>query len=349
MEHDADDGRPGETVAVGGHDDDRAARRSGAGRRSRRARRSDGPHAGVRARASRRLGDAGRSRQRGPVGASRYAFPLPAGHRGRRRADRRRNGRQSMRPTVCARSRLPTSAVCASRASRRSPRSRSSRAIRSMPSRAADRCATSSSPPRTAARSDRSPAHAARYDDRPEMREAIMKLEGSCHCGAVKFTRRIAHALPLHALLLLDLPQDRRRRRVCDQHHGRRRDACRCAARRRSASTGRGIREQARANERRCRRHDGTSARSAAARSGCSTRNGREWIYPFASAIDTPLPKPPEHVELMLDFAAPWVDIPGGSGHTHFREYPTRASRIGTRSAGSTSLRVQQPASALAT
>ena len=48
-----------------------------------------------------------------------------------------------------------------------------------------------------------------------------MKLEGSCHCGAVKFTRRIAHALPVHALLLLDLPQDRRRRRLRDQHHGR--------------------------------------------------------------------------------------------------------------------------------
>jgi hypothetical protein len=47
-----------------------------------------------------------------------------------------------------------------------------------------------------------------------------------------------------------------------------------------------------------------------------------EWVYPFASAIDTPLPKPPEEVELMLDFAAPWADVPEGPRHTHFARYP---------------------------
>ena len=47
-----------------------------------------------------------------------------------------------------------------------------------------------------------------------------------------------------------------------------------------------------------------------------------EWVYPFASAIDTPLPKPSEEVELMLDSAVPWADIPSGKGHTHFAEYP---------------------------
>lgn len=47
-----------------------------------------------------------------------------------------------------------------------------------------------------------------------------------------------------------------------------------------------------------------------------------EWIYPFASAIDTPLPGPPEVVHIMLDFAAPWVAIPRGEGHRHFLRYP---------------------------
>ena len=47
-----------------------------------------------------------------------------------------------------------------------------------------------------------------------------------------------------------------------------------------------------------------------------------EWVYPFASAIDTPLPKPPEEIELMLDYAAPWADVPSGPGHTHYAEYP---------------------------
>ena len=50
-----------------------------------------------------------------------------------------------------------------------------------------------------------------------------------------------------------------------------------------------------------------------------------EWIYPFASAIDTPLPKPPEDVELMLAYAASWAEIPTGRGHKHFRQYPDEA------------------------
>jgi hypothetical protein len=47
-----------------------------------------------------------------------------------------------------------------------------------------------------------------------------------------------------------------------------------------------------------------------------------EWVYPFASAIDTPLPQPIEEVEIMLDYAAPWAEIPKGPGHAHFDEYP---------------------------
>lgn len=44
-----------------------------------------------------------------------------------------------------------------------------------------------------------------------------------------------------------------------------------------------------------------------------------QWVYPMASAIDTPLPKPPEVVSLMLDFAAPWAEVAPGQ---HFKEYP---------------------------
>ncbi len=48
-----------------------------------------------------------------------------------------------------------------------------------------------------------------------------------------------------------------------------------------------------------------------------------ELIHPFASAIDTPLPKPPEKVRIMLDFAAPWCEMPEeGDGERHFRRYP---------------------------
>jgi len=48
-----------------------------------------------------------------------------------------------------------------------------------------------------------------------------------------------------------------------------------------------------------------------------------ELIHPFASAIDTPLPEPPEKVRIMLDFAAPWCEVPEESDRgRHFRRYP---------------------------
>jgi len=47
-----------------------------------------------------------------------------------------------------------------------------------------------------------------------------------------------------------------------------------------------------------------------------------QWIYPFATSVDTPLPKPPEIVHIMLDFALPWLNIPSGSEHRHFKRYP---------------------------
>ena len=46
------------------------------------------------------------------------------------------------------------------------------------------------------------------------------------------------------------------------------------------------------------------------------------WVYPFASAIDTPLPAPPEVQHIMLDSAAPWVEVPKGRRHPQFPQYP---------------------------
>ncbi len=48
----------------------------------------------------------------------------------------------------------------------------------------------------------------------------------------------------------------------------------------------------------------------------------QDWIYPFASAIDTPLPQPTERVHMMLDFKAPWVAVPEGAHEVHFGRYP---------------------------
>jgi hypothetical protein len=45
-------------------------------------------------------------------------------------------------------------------------------------------------------------------------------------------------------------------------------------------------------------------------------------VHPHASAVDTPLPKPPEHVRIMLDFAAPWAKVPEGDAERHFAGLP---------------------------
>ena len=50
-----------------------------------------------------------------------------------------------------------------------------------------------------------------------------------------------------------------------------------------------------------------------------------DWVYPFASAIDTPLPKPPETTHIMLEFVAPWVTAPRGPRDVQFPGYPDEA------------------------
>ena len=50
-----------------------------------------------------------------------------------------------------------------------------------------------------------------------------------------------------------------------------------------------------------------------------------EWIYPFASAIDTKLPAPTERQHIMLGSKANWVAVPKGRKERHFREYPEQA------------------------
>ncbi len=48
-------------------------------------------------------------------------------------------------------------------------------------------------------------------------------------------------------------------------------------------------------------------------------------IHPFASAIDTPLPIPPERVHLMLDSKASWVVPVIGPKDQQYPEYPVES------------------------
>jgi hypothetical protein len=46
------------------------------------------------------------------------------------------------------------------------------------------------------------------------------------------------------------------------------------------------------------------------------------WVYPFASAIDTPLPRPPQTVHVLLDSKANWVEVPRGGMNRAFQRFP---------------------------
>lgn len=79
--------------------------------------------------------------------------------------------------------------------------------------------------------------------------------------------------------------------------------------------------------------HDKT--RSPGKRYFCSKCGSALWVhdprwaenvYPFASAIDTPLPTPPEVQHIMLNYAPDWIDVPKESKkNPHFDEYPEEA------------------------
>jgi hypothetical protein len=147
-----------------------------------------------------------------------------------------------------------------------------------------------------------------------------MKLEGSCHCGAVKFSVESHTPQPYMRCYCS----------ICRKTQGGGGYAINIMG---ESATLRVKGEKNVATYRARIREDGATRKtqSQARRKFCAKCGSalwvwdprwKEWVYPFASAIDTPLPKPVEQVELMLDYAAPWCDVPRGKGHTHFLEYP---------------------------
>ncbi|WP_097303067.1 GFA family protein [Pseudomonas chlororaphis] len=146
-----------------------------------------------------------------------------------------------------------------------------------------------------------------------------MQLEGSCHCGAVHFSLNSAHPYPYQR--------------------------CYCSICRKTQGGGGyaiNLGGDAASLKVRGRKHisiyhallkePGKRARrSSAERHFCSRCGSGLWlfspqwpelIHPFASAIDTPLPIPPEHTHLMLDSRAPWVEIDWHPHDLQFAHYP---------------------------
>jgi hypothetical protein len=141
-----------------------------------------------------------------------------------------------------------------------------------------------------------------------------MILEGSCHCGAVRFSVESPHPYPFNL--------------------------CYCSICRKTAGGGgfainlSGVYDSlnVEGGEHISVYHariDGET--STAQRHFCRHCASALWVYdprwpelvhPFASAMDTQLPRPPERTHLMLDSKASWVEVRAAEGDQCFAEYP---------------------------
>lgn len=150
-----------------------------------------------------------------------------------------------------------------------------------------------------------------------------MRLDGSCHCGKVRFSLRSKHPYPFNV--------------------------CYCSICRKTAGGGGyaiNLGGEADSLRVRGRRHvtvyharvpgapGARARRSPAERHFCSACGSALWvwdprwpelIHPFASAVDSPLPVPPERTHLMLGSKAPWVPVQLGPHDRQFDEYPLEA------------------------
>ena len=148
-----------------------------------------------------------------------------------------------------------------------------------------------------------------------------MKLEGSCHCGAVKFSFESHTPYPYNRCYCsicrkvnggggytVNIMGDYPTLKVEGEEHL---SVYRAAENQRGAYEDDGL---------------GFSRRSFCSKCGTMLWNYNpnygEWFYPFASAIDTPLPVPPAHNHIMLAFKASWVEVPEGPDETHYEHYP---------------------------
>jgi hypothetical protein len=147
-----------------------------------------------------------------------------------------------------------------------------------------------------------------------------MWLEGSCHCGAVRFRVHSPHPHPYQR--------------------------CYCGICRKTAGGGGyaiNLSGEAKTLEVTGRRHvkiyharvqnpeDEAPWTSSGERHFCKECGSHLWLFspewpelvhPLASAIDSELPVPPEHTHLMLDFKPAWVELQIKRGDKQFGRYP---------------------------
>lgn len=147
-----------------------------------------------------------------------------------------------------------------------------------------------------------------------------MVLTGSCHCGSVRFSVRSAHPYPFNL--------------------------CYCSICRKTAGGGGyainlggefdtlEVEGREHISVYRARLPDlatGNIVQSPGERHFCSRCGSALWVWdprwpelvhPFASAIDSDLPRPPQRTHMMLDSKAGWVPVHAAPDDRQFGEYP---------------------------
>ena len=145
-----------------------------------------------------------------------------------------------------------------------------------------------------------------------------MHLEGSCHCGAVEFSVNSAHPYPYQRCYCS----------ICRKTQGGGGYAINLSG---DATT---LKVKGRENITVYHakiRQDHQVDVSSAERHFCKDCGSGLWLFspewpelvhPFASAIDTPLPTPPEVTHILLDSKASWVVPATGNNDQRFDGYP---------------------------
>jgi hypothetical protein len=145
-----------------------------------------------------------------------------------------------------------------------------------------------------------------------------MHLEGSCHCGAVEFSLTSAHPYPYQRCYCS----------ICRKTQGGGGYAINLSG---DAAT---LKVKGRENVTIYHAKMGQDhlvETSDAERHFCKHCGSGLWlfspqwpelIHPFASAIDTPLPTPPQTTHILLDSRASWVEVAAWESDQRFEGYP---------------------------
>jgi hypothetical protein len=147
-----------------------------------------------------------------------------------------------------------------------------------------------------------------------------MQLEGSCHCGAVRFRLESPHPYPFMRCYCS----------ICRKTAGAGGYAINLSGDYRTLTiTGKrnlGVYRALMDNPGASRRTRSSGRRHFCKRCGSPLwlwdPNWPELVHPHASAIDTPLPVPPEHTHIMLGSKPGWVEAHIQRGDRTFHEYP---------------------------